>query len=67
MKLIIAFLVLSLTIATAQEIENYVTVYNDNLGLVKQVRTVNVNLKNPIIEFKDVAASLIPTSVHLKS
>jgi hypothetical protein len=67
MKLIITFLVLSLAIATAQEIEDYVTVYNDNLGLVKQVRTVNVNLKNSIVEFKDVAASLIPTSVHLKS
>lgn len=67
MKLIISFLVLLFAISVAQDVENYITVYNDNLGLVKQVRSVKVNLKNPVIEFKDVAASLIPTSVHLKS
>lgn len=60
-------MILLLSMAAAQDAQNYVTVYNDNLGLVKQVRNVNVDLKNPVIEFKDVAASLIPTSVHLKS
>ena len=67
MKLIIAFVIFLFTVSLAQEAENYITVYNDNLGLVKQIRTVDVNLKNPVIEFKDVAASIIPTSVHLKS
>lgn len=65
--IILVFVILFSSLALAQDIENYVTVYNDNLGLIKQVRTVEVNVNNPVIEFKDVAASLIPTSVHLKS
>ena len=67
MRRILAIIVLLLSTAAAQDTQDYVTVYNDNLGLVKQERNMTVNLKNPIIEFKDVAASLIPTSVHLKS
>lgn len=47
--------------------ENYVTVYNDNLGLVKQIRTVNISKKNLPLRFSDVAARLIPTSVHLRN
>jgi hypothetical protein len=47
--------------------ENYVTVYNDNLGLIKQVRTVSMDKKNLPIRFSDVAAQLIPTSVHLRN
>lgn len=63
----IILFILSISMAVAQNVQDYVTIYNDNLGLVKQIRTVQVNLNNPVIEFKDVAASLIPTSVHLNS
>ena len=47
--------------------ENYVTVYNDNLGLIKQIRTVDINKNQLPLRFTDVAAQLIPTSVHLRS
>lgn len=67
MKRILAIIILLFSMAAAQDAQDYVTVYNDNLGLVKHVRNMTVNLKNPVIEFKDVAASLIPTSVHLQS
>ncbi len=67
MKYILSLIILLISMTVAQDVENYVTVYNENLGLVKQVRTVSVDLDNPVIEFKDVAASIIPTSVHMKS
>ncbi len=47
--------------------ENAVTVYNKNLGLVKQVRTLDVRQSALPLRFTDVAAKLIPTSVHLRS
>ncbi len=47
--------------------ENYVTVYNDNLALVKQVRKVPTDAAHLPIRFSDVAAQLIPTSVHLRA
>lgn len=53
------------TLLTADE--NYVTVYNENLGLVKQIRTLNVRKSELPLKFTDVAAKLIPTSVHLRS
>jgi len=67
MKPIFALMIFLISMAIAQDSQNYITVYNDNLGLVKQIRTVEVDLNNPVIKFKDVAASLIPTSVHLNS
>lgn len=47
--------------------ENYVTVYNKDLGLIKQVRTVEISPDKLPLRFTDVAAQLIPTSVHLRS
>ncbi len=47
--------------------ENYVTVYNQNLALVKQVRTVEITRSNLPLKFTDVAAKIIPTSVHLRN
>ena len=46
--------------------ENYLTVYNQNLALVKQVRTLLVTDPNKPIRFSEVAANIIPTSVHLR-
>jgi hypothetical protein len=44
-----------------------VTIYNSNLGLVKDTRTVD--LKPGVLElmFMDVAAKIDPTTVHIKS
>ena len=60
--ILLSFLTLS-TIASATE----VTVYNENLGVVKEVRPFA--LKDGINELKveDVAAQIDPTSVHFKS
>jgi hypothetical protein len=44
-----------------------ITVYNQDLALVRQVREVDTNPKNLPLKFVDVAARLIPTSVHLRS
>lgn len=62
MKLTIALLALALP-ASALE----VTVYNSNLGLVKETRPFT--LKNGVnsVQVVDVAAQIDPTSVHFKS
>lgn len=44
-----------------------VTVYNDNLGLVKDRRTVAVPRGGGEIQFTHVAGQLDPTSVHLRA
>jgi hypothetical protein len=43
-----------------------VTVYNDNLGLVKDRRTVTLGRGGSEIVFTGVAAQLDPTSVHIR-
>jgi hypothetical protein len=47
--------------------ENYITIYNKDLGLVKQIRALDIKKALLPLKFTDVAAKLIPTSVHLKS
>jgi hypothetical protein len=47
--------------------ENYVTVYNQDLGMIKQVRTLDTRAGNRPLRFTDVAAQLIPASVHLRA
>ncbi len=58
-----SMLALGAAVSSATE----VTVYNSNLGLVKEVR--NFSLKSGINELRveDVAAQIDPTSVHFKS
>jgi hypothetical protein len=43
------------------------TVYNQNLGLVKEVRTLNLEAGDNIVRFSDVAAMIQPTSVSVLS
>jgi len=43
-----------------------VTIYNQNLGLVKDTRKVDIQKGLFSLEFSDVAAQIDPTSVHLK-
>ncbi|MBI1846089.1 MAG: DUF4139 domain-containing protein [Candidatus Rokubacteria bacterium] len=43
------------------------TIYNANLGLVKDVRDVHLPSGQGDVRFMDVAAQIDPTSVHLKS
>lgn len=44
-----------------------VTVYNQNLALVKDLRKVELKAGANTIRFRDVAARIDPTSVHFKS
>ena len=44
-----------------------VTIYNGNLGLVKDVRDARFPTGVTEIQFMDVAAQIDPTTVHLKS
>src|SRR5262245_60775889 len=43
------------------------TIYNGNLGLVRDVREVRLPGGTPEVQFVDVAAQIDPTSVHLRS
>jgi len=43
-----------------------ITVYNQNIGLVKETRTIEVKKGAFTFEAADVAAQIDPTSVHLK-
>jgi hypothetical protein len=70
MKEIIVFLILGIILATAalgQQRELAITIYNNDLALVKDSR--NIDLKKGISELKyqEVAAAIDPTSVHFKS
>ncbi len=44
-----------------------VTIYNVNLGLVKDQRELKLKKGTDELRFKDVASQIIPTSVHIKS
>ena len=47
--------------------EMAVTIYNGNLGLVKDVRHMTLEAGTGPVQFTDVAAQIDPTTVHLKS
>jgi hypothetical protein len=51
----------------SQQNEIALTVYNDNLALVKDMRTVSLPGGTQLYKFLDVAAQIDPTSVHFKS
>ena len=63
--IILGLLILNISNLLADE--NYVTVYNQDLALIKQVRELDIKKSALPLRFTDVAASLIPTSVHLRS
>jgi len=54
------------TSAPAQTEEVAITVYNSDLALVKDVRTVRLEEGVQELKFKDVAERIDPTSVHFK-
>ncbi len=44
-----------------------ITIYNDNLGLVKDVRTLSLKTGVQSLWFEGVAAQIDPTTVHIRS
>jgi hypothetical protein len=57
----------TLSVGRAAQTDVMVTVYNGNLGLVKDVRDVRLPPGVHEIHYADVASLIDPTSVHLKS
>lgn len=58
----------SITLITQeQQKEVSLTVYNENLGLVKDHREIRLAAGSHEIRFMDVASQINPTTVHLKS
>jgi hypothetical protein len=57
------------TVSVGREVQKdvMVTIYNGNLGLVKDVRETRLSMGTTDVQFQDVAALIDPTSVHLKS
>ena len=51
----------------AQDRNIAVTVYNNNLAVVKDVRTLNLQNGISELSYRDVASKIDPTSVHFKS
>ena len=60
----IFFFIISSSLIFPQETS--VTIYNDNLGVVKEVRSINLNKGISKIRITDVPSKIDPTSVHLK-
>ncbi|HAX61758.1 MAG TPA: hypothetical protein DCX95_04245 [Elusimicrobia bacterium] len=67
MKKFLSFIVfvLAASLSFSQEVD--LTVYNQNLGLVKDRREIKIDKGVQKVEFTDVAAQIDPTSVHFKS
>ncbi len=56
-----------LSITWEEQREVMVTIYNGNLGLVKDLREVRLPAGSTEVWFMDVAAQIDPTTVHLRS
>jgi hypothetical protein len=57
----------SLSVTRETQKDVMVTIYNGNLGLVKDTREVRLPAGLQEVQFMDVAALIDPTTVHLKS
>lgn len=65
----VALLMLLPNILLCQSIEHKslsVTVYNQNLGVIKDVREIEISSGSSKIKITDVAQQIDPTSVHIK-
>ena len=51
----------------ADQVEVKVTVYNNNLGLIKDIREINLPVGQGELRFMDVASHIMPATVHAKS
>ncbi len=55
------------TVTQDQQKDVAITVYNGNLGLVRDTRELSIGPGTHEVRFMDVAAQIDPTTVHLKS
>ncbi len=56
-----------LTSSLEDQEEVSVTVYNSNIGLVKDLRSIRLRKGLTDLKFADVAARIMPQTVHIKS
>jgi hypothetical protein len=64
---LIAFMLAALAPAVPGGADVAVTVYNSDLGLVKDLRSLSLKGGRAEVRFTDVAAKIDPTSVHFRS
>ncbi len=64
---VVVFILASSLVFAEQKEGLELTIYNQNFGLVKDRRTLNLKSGINDIRFQDVAAQIEPTSVHFKS
>lgn len=65
--LMLGLFILSIGLAGAEEEGVELTVYNQNLGVIKDKRFLNLKEGANEIKFQDVAATIEPETVHFKS
>lgn len=57
----------TVTSTLADQSQVALTIYNSNLGLVKDVREIELPEGENELQFMDVASQIMPTTVHIKS
>lgn len=57
----------TLTSTLADQSQVALTIYNSNIGLVKDVREVELGEGENELQFMDVASQIMPTTVHIQS
>src|SRR5262245_43343665 len=57
----------SITTTSQDQQSLSVTIYNSNIGLVKDIRKINLQSGLSELKFMDVAAQINPATVHIKS
>ena len=57
----------TLTSTLTDQFQVALTIYNSNLGLVKDLREIEFGEGDNELQFMDVAAQIMPTTVHIKS
>lgn len=62
------YLVIIILLTTALfAADTFVTVYNQNLALIKEVRNINIESEDAPVYYPDVASAIIPATVRIRS
>jgi hypothetical protein len=67
LMLLLIFGIIFAAVAFGQQREIAITVYNNDLAVVKDIREIDLTKGISELKYQDVAAAIDPTSVHFKS
>ena len=67
LKFLVVILLSFITYSSAQERDLAITIYNNDLAVVKDVRKIQLSKGRSQLKYQNVAAAIDPTSVHFKS